>query len=379
MPVRRSALVALFVGALLGLVVPSASSAPVASKPVGSVSFNGSVTAMVTKGSTVYVVGAFTRAIDPAGEHVRAHVAAVDALTGRLLPWHSRINGTPLAVSRYRNQLFVGGDFTKAGGVAVSGLARLSTATGRVSRSFRPRINGTVRALAATRRAVYVGGGFTKVNGAGRQHLAAVARTTGRRLGWRPRADKTVLALRLHRGSVYAGGGFHRINGTRHVSLVALRPTGAGRVRSAFRPNLVDPVTALAFTKRRIFAAQSGPGGRLVALTASGQKSWERTFDGDVVALAVMGGEVYAGGHWVNICNSDRVAQATGNCLDGGSFQPRLASYTFGGQRSAWSPDPDSYSVWAMARVRTRLAVGGDFDHFQGGTVTQPKFALFGS
>ena len=349
------------------------------SKPATSVSFNGAVTAMVTNGSTVYVVGAFTRAIDPAGEHVRAHVAAVDTATGRLLPWHSRINGTPLAVSRYRNQLFVGGDFTKAGGVAVSGLARISTSTGRVSRSFRPRVNATVRALASTRRAVYVGGSFTRVNGAGRQHLAAVARTTGRRLGWRPRADKTVSALRLHRGSVYAGGAFNKVNGKRYHSLVALRPTGAGKLRTAFRPSLIDPVTAIAFAKRRIFAAQSGPGGNLVALTESGGKSWQRTFDGDVVALAVLGGKVYAGGHWVNICNTDRVAQATGNCLDGGFFQPRLASYTFAGQRTAWSPNPDSYSVWAIARVRTQLAVGGDFDHFQAGTVTQPKFALFGS
>jgi hypothetical protein len=379
MQLRKAGLVALVIGALLGLVVPAASSATVTAKPVGSVSFNGSVMAMVTKGSTVYVVGAFTKATDSAGDHVRSHVAAVNALTGRLLPWHSRINGTPLAVSRYRNQLFVGGDFTRAGGVAVSGLAQLSTATGRVSRSFRPRVNGTVRALAGTKRAVYVGGSFTRVNGAVRQHLAAVSRTSGRRLAWRPRANNTVLALRLHRGSVYAGGSFSKVNGKRHQSLVALVPTRAGKVRSSFRPHLVDPVTAVAFAKHRIFVAQSGPGGTLAALTESGHKNWQRTFDGDVVALAVLGRQIYAGGHWVRICNTDRVAQATGDCLDGGTLQPRLASYTFGGKRSAWSPVPDSFSVWAMARVRTRLAVGGDFDHFQAGAITQPKFALFRS
>ena len=161
MQLRRSGLVFVFVGALIGLVVPSASSAPLSSRPAGSVSFNGAVTAMVTQGSTVYVVGAFTRATDAGGEQVRSHVAAVDTATGRLLPWHSRINGTPLAVSRYRNQLFVGGDFTKAGGVAVSGLARISTATGRVARSFRPRVNATVRALVSTKHAVYVGGTST--------------------------------------------------------------------------------------------------------------------------------------------------------------------------------------------------------------------------
>jgi len=334
---------------------------------------------MVTKGSTVYVVGAFTRAIDGAGEHVRRHVAAVDATTGRLLPWHSRINGTPLAISRYRQQLFIGGDFTKAGPVAVSNLAMVSAATGRVSRTFHPRVNATVRALASTKRAVFLGGSFTRVNGASRQRLAAVTRGSGSRLPWRPRADWTVSALRLHGHSVYVGGAFTHVNGRAHASLVALRPTGPGKVRTSFRPHLSDPVTALSFAKRRVFVAEGGPGGKLAALTAGGRKRWQRTFDGDVVALAVLGGRLYAGGHWLNICTTDRVAQTTGDCLDGGAFRPRLVSYTLDGHLTAWSPVPDSYSVWAIARAGARLAVGGDFEHFQGGTVTQPKFALFNS
>ena len=346
MRVRTSGVVLVFVGALLGLVVPPASSAPLASRPAVSVSFNGAVTAMVTQGSTVYVVGAFTAATDAQGEHERRHLAAVDTATGRLLPWHSRLNGTPLAVSRYRNQLFVGGDFTRAGGVAVSGLARISSVTGRVARSFRPRVNATVRALASTKHAVYVGGDFSRVNGAPRQHLAAVARSNGSRLAWRPRADRTVSTLRLHRGAVYAGGAFKTVNGRTHVSLVALQPGRAGKVRASFRPNLRYPATAVTFARKRVFVAEAGPGGRLVVLKESGQKSWERTFDGDVTSVAVLGRQVFVGGHWVDICATDRVAVGTGgDCLDGAFYRPRLASYTLGGRLTGWNPDPDAYTV----------------------------------
>ena len=375
--IRRLCLVLTCLAALLGLVVPSATSAELSSRPVGSVSFNGAVKAMVTQGSTVYVVGAFTRATDAKGEHVRRHVAAVDTATGRLLPWHSGINGTPLAVSRYRNQLFVGGSFTRAGGVAVSGLAQISTDTGRVASSFRPRVNATVRALASTKHAVYVGGSFTRVNGVRRPHLAAVARGSGSPLAWRPRTDATVSTLELHRGSIYAGGDFETVNGKGRAHLVALRPDGAGKIRAAFRPRMAYPVTAVTFAPHRIFVAQAGPGGRLSALRPSGGRLWERTFDGDAVAVAVLAGRVYVGGHWVYICSTSRVGGPNGDCVDGKNLRPKLASYTLRGQLTTWNPDPDSYSVWALARARAQLAVGGDFDHFGSGAVTQAKFALF--
>ena len=95
--------------------------------------------------------------------------------------------------------------------------------------------------------------------------------------------------------------------------------------------------------------------------------------------MAVLGGRVYVGGHWVNICTTGNVAGPSGDCTDGAFYRPRLASYTLDGQLTAWNPDPDSYSVWALVKAGARLVVGGDFDHFDSGAVTQPKFALFPS
>jgi hypothetical protein len=342
------------------------------------VSFNGTVTAMVTRGSTVYVVGAFTEAEDGDGSHPRQHLAAVDLVTGRLLPWHSRTNGTPMAVARYGKQLFVGGDFTRAGKFHVSGLARISTVTGRVSRSFRPRIDAAVSALAATKRAVYIGGDFGHVNRARRVRLAAVGRTSAALLPWRPQADSKVWTLRLHRGAVYAGGDFRTIHGKRHAHLVALRQTGAGAVIPSFHPKERYPVHDIGFAPRMVATAEAGAGGRVTAFGPHGKIRWRRTFDGDVQALVVMGGHIYVGGHWINICSTPRVAPANGDCLDAETFQPRLASYTLDGQLTGWAPHPDSgEGVMALAKAPNRVAVGGAFDHFLAGTVTQPRFALF--
>jgi hypothetical protein len=215
------------------------------------------------------------------------------------------------------------------------------------------------------------------VNRARRAHLAALSRSGGSLLPWRPRAAADVSVLRVHRGAVYAGGGFATINGRHQGHLVALRPIGAGRVVASFHPNIQHWVWSVAFAKRRVVVAEGGPGGTLFVLGARGQKIWERTFDGDVQAVTVVGRRVYLGGHWENICSSDRVAATTGDCLDGGVFRPRLASYTVAGQLTAWSPKPDAHAVLAVARAKPRLAVGGDFNRFEGGAVAQPKFALF--
>ena len=311
--------------------------------------------------------GAFTRASDVGGEHLRHHVAAVDTATGRLLPWHSRINGTPLAVSRYRDQLFVGGDFTRAGGVAVSGLARLSTVTGRVARSFRPRVNAKVRALASTRHAVYVGGDFTRMNRAKRPHLAALTRSGRSLLPWRPRADAPVAVLRVHGRSVYAGGGFATINGEHLGHLVALRRGGAGRMQASFHPNIRHWVWSLTFAEGRVVVAEGGPGGTLFLLDPQGRTIWTRTFDGDVQAVAVMGRRIYAGGHWNNICSTNRVAATHGNCLDGATDRPRLASYTMaGGELTTWSPPPGQPQRACDLQAQSDPHRGGRLREFPG-------------
>jgi hypothetical protein len=91
-----------------------------------------------------------------------------------------------MAVSPSRKVLYVGGDFTRIGGVKRAGIAALSVATGKVLTSFRTTAVGQVRALVATARALYLGGNFSAVNGVVRHKLAAVVPTTGALTTWAP-------------------------------------------------------------------------------------------------------------------------------------------------------------------------------------------------
>ncbi len=76
------------------------------------------------------------------------------------------------------------------------------------------------------------------------------------------------------------------------------------------------PVLDVVVTRTTIFAAADGPGGHLRALDLDGTSRWNVTADGAVQALTLLGGVLYAGGHFDHVC----VSAATGpqgQCLAG--------------------------------------------------------------
>ena len=362
----------------LTLAAPPAGASIVRPEPESSTSFDQTVRAMAVMGSTVYVAGDFTQAQKGQTSVTRRHVAAVDAATGRLLPWRVSVNGPVRTVAVSRGSVYLGGEFTKVDGRRVHGLARVSATSGKIDPSFRPRVVGSVEALAFTQRRVYLGGEFNTVNGEHRTRLAAVSRQ-GRLQPWSPRANNTVLEMRTADGLVYAGGLFSAVNGDpAHGFLVALTPR-TGSVSPKFEARLPVPALDFRITDRRVFVGAGGPGGRLTALSRSGAFRWSQTFDGDVAAVQVLGGRIYVGGHWEYICATRRVADTTGDCLSEGEIlRPRLAAFRMNGARTSWAPRPDSAEgVLALTSAAGRLAVGGAFDTFGAGEVRQPKFAQF--
>jgi hypothetical protein len=141
----------------------------------------------VILGSTVYVVGKFASARPPgsaAGQNLttRHNMLAYDLLTGDLKPaFNPNLNGQALAVAAAPDgsRIYVGGDFTKAGGKKRSRVAALNPVTGAVISTFNARANAQVKSIVATASTVYVGGLFTKVNGTRRARLAALRASDG--------------------------------------------------------------------------------------------------------------------------------------------------------------------------------------------------------
>src|SRR3954469_15556398 len=105
---RRSSGV-LLAAVLAAVGVPSAAVAAiplVSVAPASTVGFDGLVYASAHVGSIVYVGGSFRNAIVDGRSVPRKRLAAVDARTGRLLPWAPETDGTVFALAASGSSLY---------------------------------------------------------------------------------------------------------------------------------------------------------------------------------------------------------------------------------------------------------------------------------
>ncbi|MDQ1583955.1 MAG: trimeric autotransporter adhesin, partial [Microbacteriaceae bacterium] len=241
---------------------------------------NGVAWAQVVVGNTVYVAGKFTNA-RPAGAAAgtnttpRSNLLAYDITTGNLSSLNVALNAQALAIaaSPDGSRVYVGGDFTTAGGGNYYRIVAISTATGLPIGSFRPVMESQVRALAATNTAVYAGGTFSSVNGTPRGYIAKINAANGSLdTSWAASADYVVdaLAVSPDGSKVYAGGRFKNMNGGAHYGLAML--TGTNGSALAFPANSVvrdagdnAGITALVATSDRVYGSGYvfGSGGNL--------------------------------------------------------------------------------------------------------------------
>jgi hypothetical protein len=193
--------------------------------------------------------------------------------------------------------------------------------------------DGRIRVVAASGDTVYVGGHFTHATGLDgrtvtRNRVAAVDAASGALLPWNPNANRPVYALAVAGGAVYLGGDFSSVGGSARGRLAAV-DAGSGAIVDAFRGRVRYSIHALAATADGVYAAGDGSGGHLVAWTPTGALKFPTVqTDGGAQAVTVLGGEVYAGGHWDNVC-PEGVSQGTGggfDCAGSALTRPKLLS-----------------------------------------------------
>jgi hypothetical protein len=336
--------------------------------PLASWRLDGVGRAALLVGDVAYVGGSFTTATAPTGgaSAPRANLAAFDARTGALLQtFRADTNGTVRSLATDGTRLFVGGSFTSVGGVARSRLAALDPTTGAVITGWNAPANSNVYALAVGGGRLHVAGSFSTLAGESRSRLGAVDAATGALAGWNPGADATVVAIDASPSGdrVYAGGSFTAVAGSSSRWLAAIDAAGApvpvpwvGLSGAAIDVELSAGGTRLA-------VAQAGDGNQVSWFdTAAGTRLWYQRCDGDVQAVAIIGGTVAAGGH--EGCEGDLsirlVAHAAADGARDLSFLPAFDRF---------------WGVHSLDGSSARLVAAGDFTSV-GGVAVQ-GFAIF--
>jgi len=258
----------------------------------------GSVFSTVYSEQRLYVGGEFTKV----GGLARTNLVAVHADTGEVLPWSPNPNGVVEVVHVGAGRLFVGGTFQSVGGVTRTNLASLDLNTGAVG-DLAPNPNGTVFALTATEQVLYVGGNFNSLSARQRFNLGAVNLATGAVTPWNPFAQGEVRALALDGSRIFVGGAFASIGSQFRTNLAALD------VRTGLATDWVTPtdrtvemlriMNGYLFVGGQFGSVNGQARNRLAALslTNASDFGWAPAFNNQVFSVALVeGGTYYVGG-----------------------------------------------------------------------------------
>ena len=259
----------------------------------------------------------------------------------------SNVLSSVYALTVSGSMLYVGGDFTKIGGIAANYVAAYDTVSG-VWSALGTGLNGVCHALLVIGSNLYVGGDFALAGGVA--NTARIAKWNGS--AWSPLGtglNNQCFALAAIGADLYAGGAFTLADGVANTARIA---KWNGAAWSALGTGLNNICYALAVISTDLYAGGAFTLAGGVANTARMAKwngaAWSALgsgLDNDCVALAVMGTDLYAGG---NFTLADGVADTV-----------RVAKWD-GAAWSALGTGLDA-SCWSLAVIGTDLYAGGAF------------------
>jgi hypothetical protein len=308
-----------------------------------------SVNAIAIIGTSIYVGGDFTLAGGGAASRIaRWNGSAWSALgTG--------MNAPVSALAANNDTLYAGGEFTLAGGTAATYIAKWNgTAWSAVDSGF----NAPVRSLVFSGGSLYAGGEFTASGATQAGHIARLAGTAWQPLQSGPNGNGVngpVRSIAVDGPTVFAGGEFSIAGGLRANNIAEWNGTIWSSLGSDPTAGLEGPVLSIALKDTNVYV-----GGLFTAaggMRARGVARWDghrwlrmgRGINGPVRALAIAGNDLYAAGEFDTAGTVRAIGIARWNGSD-------------------WSPlgeglgGPKPYAS-ALAVSGTDLYIGGGFDY----------------
>jgi hypothetical protein len=318
---------------------------------------NNRVYAIAVDGDQLYVGGNFSQA----GGKPASSIARYDMSDQTWHPLGGGVNNRVSTIVVDGDHLYVGGFFTVAGGITANRVARYDITSESWS-SLGNGVDNLVYAMVIDGDDLYVGGSFTEVDG---EPISRIARYNLSDNTWSSLGSGTngaVLALAVDGDHLYVGGGFTAAGGSTANRIVQFdtsdqtwHPLGAG-VNNRVDAIVVDGDNL--YVGGDFEQAGGSPANRIARYDLSGQ-TWHplgNGVDSRVNAIVAVGDHLYVGGDF---------EQA------GGSPANRVARY-----------DLNSENWHALSNSVTNtvhdLAVSGD-DLFVGGEFTAGEFTSAGS
>ena len=388
--VVRSAFASVVIAAL-AVVSATSAQAVVPTAPAQTWGVNGRVSAILPLPSgRVVVGGSFTSVVDSAGttQFAATNLALFDPASGQFdAAWRPSVNGSVNALATDGARLYLGGAFSKVGGVNRDKLAAVTLSSGALDPGWvGPQLDGPVDVMRLSAGALFVGGNWnTVLSGAttyAQAKVAKVSASTGAfDTAFRPTANPTAsdvppsgrvwALLVLNNGNVVLGGDFGDINGVASTRRIAVVDPATGTPVRGFasKPNngtSTATILDLATDGTTIYEAVAGSGGACTAVdAATGAVRWTWHSNGNMQSVRVVGNTVYCGGHF------------GGTASFGDQTRNKIAAVDAGtGAILPWAPVINSaLGVWSMGSDATRLYLGGDFT--KAGGVAQQHFAMW--
>ena len=378
---------------------------------------NGEVyaTALSEDGETLYIGGKFTRVKDKRSDGITVgratnNLAAIDVRTGNMIrTWRPKVTGDPAVVRSLAvkdSRVYIGGNFTHVDGQGETyertNLAAVNAVTGSVVPNFAPVVGGGdsyVYALEADDSKLYAGGGFSKVGNQPRKNLAAFSLVTSSGNqgeldpNWHPATSSAstcteecsskVRSLKLGPlgTSIFVGGSFSEIagpDGTQDArQSVARLYTDTGDLHPWKIPaGTIDaPQTAwdLAWADGKLFVGFGATQNYLAAFNIKpgslGGEVWRRGTTGNVqsVELTPDASRLFFGGHFglnniprKKVCGDKPLrglASVNLTRLDPSNWEIHCDFVPSLDQRDR----PSYEGAWTMITTRSYLWVGGGF------------------
>jgi hypothetical protein len=273
------------------------------------------VSTLKVHGQSVYVSGGFSLI----GGQPRHGIAVLDKNTGAAGAWDPDVRGVGLgsvfALEAGRGTVYFGGLFSSVGGVPRFALAAVDSVTGQAT-SWQPSLDSWVYALALRGDTLFVGGEFFTVNGVPRAHLAAISTEDASPLDWSADANGPVQVLALGPRGLFVHGAFDSIGGAARRQLASI--TYGSSAVTEWTPSVGSSiggstrVLGMVATDTAVYVggwfdlALGEQRGHLVAFdpTRGALLPWDPAILGDVWALAIAEGRVFAGGRFLQVGSS---------------------------------------------------------------------------